>query len=121
MKKAKTSKKKKEPIWTWAIQSSKPRAGGDYITYEARLNEDGSISCNCPGWIFCKAKTPSDKKCKHTNVIKDESKDIFKKWKKGEMDELSYISAADVQSINLKTKLLNSDSPWAGRVLTLDL
>jgi hypothetical protein len=81
MAKAKTKSKKAEPVYSWPFQSSQPR-GGTVINYIAQLNEDGSLSCNCPGWIF--AKKNQERACKHTRLIVDEAPDIFKKWKNGE-------------------------------------
>lgn len=73
----------KDPVFTWAFNSSKPRASGSIIHYEVRMNEDGSISCDCPGWIF--AKKGAARGCKHTRQIELEAKVNFKKWKNGEM------------------------------------
>lgn len=73
---------KKEPIYTWAFKSSQPRAGGQVIDYIARLNEDGTISCNCPGWVF--AKKGQERACKHTRKIASEAPQILKMFKAGE-------------------------------------
>ena len=73
--------KKPEPVFTWAFKSSQPR-GGTIISYIAQLNQDGTLSCNCPGWIF--AKKNQERACKHTKLVEDEAPEIFKKWKKGE-------------------------------------
>lgn len=70
------------PIYTWAMQSSIPRNGGEYIQYEVRLNEDGTTSCNCPGWIF-KKKTEA-RGCKHTRHVEEESKDFYQRHRRGE-------------------------------------
>lgn len=72
---------KKEPVFTWAFKSSQPR-GGTIISYIAQLNQDGTLSCNCPGWIF--AKKNQERACKHTKLIEEEAPGIYKKWKKGE-------------------------------------
>lgn len=86
---------KKDPVYTWAFKSSKPR-GGTLITYETRLNEDGKLSCNCPGWIFCKADKDGVKACKHIKrpEVKDEYKGILAKWRSGE--KLSVLNEDEV-------------------------
>lgn len=85
-----TSTKKKaygDPVFTWAFRSSQAR-GGQIINYETRLEEDGVLRCNCPGWVFCKTKdangNPVAKACTHTRQVKDESTDILKKFRRGE-------------------------------------
>jgi hypothetical protein len=76
-----TDEAKKEPVFSWAFTSSKAR-GGQIINYETRLKEDGTLSCNCPGWIF--AKKNQTRGCKHTKQIEGEVSDILKKFKAGE-------------------------------------
>lgn len=71
---------RKDPVYVWAMQSSQPR-GGDYIVYETRLNEDGNLSCNCPGWINCRG---SVKVCKHTRKVGGEAEVLFRRWSRGE-------------------------------------
>lgn len=73
---------KTDPIYTWTFQSSKPRAGGETINYEVRLNDTGILSCNCPGWVFSKGT----KACKHTRDPKVLSvyKKVYKAWKNEE-------------------------------------
>ena len=75
---------KNDPIFVWGMQSSKPRNGGHFITYEVRLNTDGTTSCNCPGWIF-KKKT-DDRGCKHTRhpEVMNNFKDYFQRHQRGE-------------------------------------
>jgi hypothetical protein len=70
------------PVYIWAMQSSVPRNGGEYIQYEVRLNEDGTTSCNCPGWVF-KKKTEV-RGCKHTRHVEDEAKVFHARHKRGE-------------------------------------
>lgn len=72
----------KDPIYTWAFKSSQPR-GGQIINYIAQIGYDEVLSCNCPGWIFCKGEK-KDKICKHTRVVAGEVKDILKKYRSGE-------------------------------------
>ena len=36
--------------------------------YETVIWSDGSISCNCPGWIFKRAGR--DRTCKHTRQVR---------------------------------------------------
>lgn len=92
---------KKEPIYTWAFKSSKPRAGGQVINYVAQLEEDGTLRCNCPGWIFCKG----DKACKHTRLVVPEVKEIMKKYKAGTvMETLDETSAETGFSVSAQLK-----------------
>jgi hypothetical protein len=72
---------KPEPVFTWAFKSSRPH-GGTIVSYVTQLNQDGSLSCNCPGWIF--AKKNQERACKHTKMVEDEAPDIFKMWKDGQ-------------------------------------
>jgi hypothetical protein len=74
-----TATKRAEPVFTWAFRSSQPR-GGQFITYETRLEETGILRCNCPGWIFCRG----DKSCKHTKMVDGEVKEIMRKFRAGE-------------------------------------
>lgn len=78
--KAKT-KTVRVPIFTWPFQSSRPH-GGTIVTYTAQLNEDETLSCNCPGWIF--AKKGQERSCKHTRKVEAEVKDVLKAFKNGE-------------------------------------
>jgi hypothetical protein len=71
-----------DPVFTWAFASSQPR-GGQIIQYETRLEENGTIRCNCPGWIFSKGE-PADKTCKHKKLIGDEAPDILRRFRRGE-------------------------------------
>ena len=73
---------KPEPIWTWCTKSSQPR-GGEIISYETRLEEDGLIRCNCPGWVFSRG-SPEEKTCKHKGQYQHEAPEILRKWKAGE-------------------------------------
>lgn len=77
------AKKTKESIFTWVFESSRGIAGGAVTNYVSQLNSDGSTSCNCPGWIFNKPGKDGLKSCKHTNMVKDESKELYKTWKTG--------------------------------------
>lgn len=83
-KKPKGKKQGPKPteIFQWQMHSKKEVAGVK-ATYTTVLRSDGSIACNCPGWIF-KKKGQSDRSCKHTSLIEDEALGLFKKWKKGE-------------------------------------
>jgi hypothetical protein len=71
----------KEPIYTWAFQSSRP-IGGQVVNYETRLNHDGTLSCNCLGWRFVKDGKP--RSCKHTKRVDTEAKQVMKMYKAGE-------------------------------------
>lgn len=66
------------------MQSSKPRNGGEYIQYEVRLNDDGSVTCNCPGWIFKKkTETRGCKHTRHTDIARD-APDFYQRHLRGE-------------------------------------
>lgn len=80
--KKKTTTVNKEPVFSWVTQSSKPR-GGQILQYETRLEEDGLIRCNCPGWIFNK-NSPEAKTCRHKKRYEAEAPDILKMFKNGE-------------------------------------
>lgn len=59
------------PVYTWAFVSSKPIVGGEQVAYTTRLNQDMTLSCNCPGWVFSKGSPvpwnrKEGKRCKHT-------------------------------------------------------
>lgn len=75
---------KRDPVFTWAFKSSKPRAGGAFATYITRLNDDCSLSCDCAGWTIKRAGKPRG--CKHTKRadVAGEAVEIFEKWKRGE-------------------------------------
>lgn len=75
-----------EPVYTWAFASSEPR-GGQIIQYETRLEENGLIRCNCPGWIFCKGE-PAAKTCKHKKRVETEAPDILRRFRRGETFEV---------------------------------
>ena len=46
-------------VFTWAFPSS-----GGATVYETLLREDGTLSCNCPGWVFNPKRT-----CTHTRQV----------------------------------------------------
>lgn len=73
----------KIPVFTWGFKSSStPLVGGMTFDYVAQLNQDGTVSCNCPGWRFVKKGQP--RRCKHTDAVKGEVPDIMKSWRDGE-------------------------------------
>ena len=114
--------KKPEPVFTWAFKSSQPR-GGTIISYVAQLNQDGTLSCNCPGWIF--AKKNQERACKHTKIVEDEAPDIFKKWKKGEalplMEEEAPVPAQSMQAAHAtKVEKKEETKIKYGRFIALD-
>ncbi len=105
---------KNPPIFTWTFKSSTPKMGGAVVQYITRLNDDGTVSCNCSGWIFNHHKK-GQFACRHTNEIKDESVGIFKKWKAGDDEETMPLTIVGDSAPELKTK-----SPLPGRVIDLD-
>lgn len=113
-----STKLKEDPVYIWAFKSSKPRAGGQFITYETRLNQDGLTSCNCPGWAFARNGVHS---CKHTKKIDDEAKGVYTKWKNGELEEMTYLDQDVVAGLGLAVKKEdNTPKQFMGRVITLD-
>lgn len=122
---ATSSSKKKygDPVFVWAFRSSQPR-GGQFITYETRLEEDGVVRCNCPGWIFCKGE-PAQKTCKHKNQIVSETSDILARFRRGEtLPTFHDENPVTTQQTSTSTRI--SPSPEAsrirhGRVITFDL
>lgn len=96
MAKTKAVKKKapadKTPVFTWGFKSSStPLVGGMTFDYVAQLNQDGTVSCNCPGWRFVKKGQP--RRCKHTDAVKGEVPDIMKSWRDGEKFEVQEYTA----------------------------
>ena len=99
MPKLKTPKKPEDrtPVFTWLFQSSKaPLVGGSVFSYVAQLNQDETVSCNCPGWRFVKKGQP--RRCKHTDAIKGEVPTILKSWREGEKFEVQEFSPHVQQS-----------------------
>lgn len=105
-----------EPVYTWAFRSSQPR-GGQYITYETRLEEDGKLRCNCPGWIFCKIEKDGrgnqvgDKTCKHTNMVKNEAPDILRRFRNGEQLPVFDEQFREVQVQPVVSGRISSNTP----------
>lgn len=90
-KKGKTDKKPErgKAIYGWVFTSNR-EVEGMRAQYQTLLWEDGSLSCNCHGWIFPRKDAKTGEKvrsCKHTKQVLESSpsaNDIYKKWKKGE-------------------------------------
>lgn len=72
---------KPQKIYGWPVTSSQEREGR-VAKYTVWLYDDGSLSCDCPGWIFHRKK--NDGMCKHTRSVKDEAKDLLARHKRGE-------------------------------------
>jgi hypothetical protein len=49
--------------------------------YETVLRSDGSLSCDCPGWIY--ARKGQRRSCKHTRKHEDEVAAILLAWSQG--------------------------------------
>jgi len=114
-KKTKPTEKPKE-IFQWQMQSQKEVAGVK-ATYTTVLRADGSVACNCPGWIF-KKKGQSERRCKHTDLVVEEGNILFKKYKNGQslgavlIDNTPKSSAPSYSPATAPTKY--------GRVIELD-
>jgi len=76
-----------EPVYTWAFASSQPR-GGFIVNYETRLEEDGTLRCNCMGWVFQRKDKetglPKPRHCKHLDLIQSEVAGIMRRFRAGE-------------------------------------
>lgn len=90
--KPKTARKvaapKLEEIYTWTFESGQPR-GGSVIHYVTQMREDGSLRCNCPGWIFAKKDQPRG--CKHTKLIDAEATSLYNDWKKNDLSRFTVV------------------------------
>lgn len=98
MPKLKTPKKPEDrtPVFTWGFKSSKaPLVGGVTFDYVAQLNQDGTLSCNCPGWRFVKKGQP--RRCKHTDAVQNEVPTIMSSWRDGKTFEIQEFSAPQTQ------------------------
>lgn len=112
-----------QPIFTWATPSSVPR-GGQIIYYETRLEENGLIRCNCPGWIFAKGE-PAAKSCKHKLQVESEAQDILRRFQRGETFEVlnpEVTAALPSERAAAKKSSTPTDNSRArfGRVIELD-
>ncbi len=110
------SAKTTDPVYVWAFQSSKPRAGGAFITYEVRMEENGDLRCNCPGWIF---KKGTDRFCKHTKNIQEEAKRFHRMFKRGETLPTEVASAEQIERFNAGKKTTSNIGTF-GRIIDLD-
>lgn len=57
-------------LYAWATPSSHGTT-----TYETLLFRGGTLSCNCPSWIF--KKRGNERHCKHITLYEDEAQDIL--------------------------------------------
>lgn len=105
----------KPHIYNWGFQSSIPRYMGQYITYEAQLYEDGTTSCNCPGWVM--KRSGQERGCKHTKLIADEAKELHKKFKKGE--DLPTVAITEEQINRLKNSKAGAAAAAAGETTAI--
>lgn len=109
---------KKPPLYIWVVRSSKAY-GGQHVQYEVQLNTDGSVSCGCAGWKF--KKKDEERRCKHTDLIKEEAKDFFKRHKRGE--QLPTTDPTDEQlnsARNTGGNPVGDTSIKYGRIIDLD-
>lgn len=78
-----TKKTKKVYIFGWPFESSKEVAGHK-AKYLVQMATDGTLSCDCPGWVFYRDKT-KPRTCKHCNHknVQDTYKEYYKLYKAG--------------------------------------
>ncbi len=57
-------------LYAWATPSSHGTT-----TYETLLFRDGTLSCNCPAWVF---KRGSERRCRHITLYEDEAQGILR-------------------------------------------
>lgn len=106
-----------EPVFTWAFRSSQPR-GGTFVTYETRLEENGTLRCNCMGWVFQRKDKntgePLPRRCRHTDQVNDEGevREIMRKFRAGE--ELPVFvdpTAPQISTIGVTSGRMSSATP----------
>lgn len=86
------------PVMTWCRKSSKaPLVGGATFDYVVQLNQNGTVSCNCPGWRFVKKGQPRG--CKHTNSVGEEATRIYTLWKAGDTAALEAYATPQVPEV----------------------
>lgn len=113
-KAAKTTKKKvaAPAIFQWTFESSQ-NVGGQKAVYSTLLRSNGDLTCNCPGWIF---KRGSDRFCKHTKMVEEEGKKLFKDHKAGKpLPEMELVGTGNIaQTANSKK---NDDLKYGRRII----
>jgi len=63
-------------IYAWPVASSRR-----VTTYEVLLDDAGTLSCECPAFIFCKAGQP--RTCRHVREKHAEAVEILRRFKAG--------------------------------------
>lgn len=114
-------------IFTWAVGSSRSRAGGRAAKYEILLYGDGCLSCDCPGWLFHRRADGAGEKtvrgCKHTDAVNDEALDLRRRYQRGE--KLPQLSEPTPTTAPAAGRTLKSKEPESapaqkyGRVLDI--
>ena len=121
-----------EPVYTWAFQSSQPR-GGFIVNYETRLEEDGTLRCNCMGWVFQRKDKetglPKPRHCKHLDMVQSEVAAIMRRFRAGEQLEVINADVASQLGGRSNRRLASDEDVQAaqrndtrirhGRVITL--
>lgn len=105
-----------KPIFRWGFKSSRPH-GGQVINYAAQINNDESVSCNCPGWVIKRAG--KERGCKHTRLIADQVKDVIKQHKAGVKFEV--YDDADITSgaVVVSAKVASAEAGQFNRVIDI--
>lgn len=111
-----------KPIYTWAFESSKA-VGGVKTNYATDLYSDGTLKCNCPGWIY---KRKDARGCKHTEQVLHEVPTILQMWKDGthlpeQKEEVSSgFTDAGTRRPKKKQKPTEDEPRRYGRVIEVD-
>lgn len=93
----------RNPIFTWQFSSSKPQ-GGIVTKYRTQLNQNGTLSCDCAGWIIKRYGRP--RWCKHCETVQPEVPQIMKDFRDGK--ELPLIDIDPVETGPAKAQQPNT-------------
>lgn len=114
-KKGSKYSKKPTPIFQWTFKGTE--VSGTVPVYTTQLRSDGTLSCNCPGWVFHRKKD-QPRVCKHTRKASEESGAIYNKWQHGE--SLPMIMSDPLASAVFTSGGSSQPTTDFGRVIELD-
>lgn len=119
----------KRAIFYWPHVASQEIAG---VTpkWTTTMYSDGSVTCDCPGWVFSlrkkKGETDEDVKrkernCKHTRQVADEAAALYLRFRRGEeLPRLEMGGAAPPAILRAQDGRSQDAEPIYGRRLVLD-